>query len=106
MTTADAVETLRRHADAESQSGALGLLGSIINIEDRGGDLVITLDGGNADLPLILTDYHLMVQPGGGREAPVAAIGTGPYKLTQFQAGVRAEFEKNEDEKHGVASMA
>ena len=39
-----------------------------------------------------------MVQPGGGREAPAAAIGTGPYKLTQFQAGVRAEFEKNQDD--------
>ena len=98
MTTADAVETLRRHADTESQSGALGLLGSITGIEDRAGDLVITLDGGNADLPLILTDYHLMVQPGGGRDAPAAAIGTGPYKLTQFQAGVRAEFEKNQDD--------
>lgn len=98
MTVADAVETLRRHADAASQSGALGLLGSFTGIEDRGGDLVITLDAGNADLPLILTDYHLMIQPGGGREAPSAAIGTGPYTLTQFQAGVRAEFAKNMDD--------
>jgi peptide/nickel transport system substrate-binding protein len=98
MTVADVVETLRRHAEEGSQSGALGLLTSFTGIEDRGGDLVITLDTGNADLPLILTDYHLVVQPGGGRADPTAPMGTGPYRLTEFQAGVRAAFERNEDD--------
>lgn len=98
MTTADCVATLRRHADESSQSGAAGLLTSFTTIEEDGGDLVITLDAANADLPLILTDYHLMIQPKGGAEAPLAAIGTGPYKLTDYQAGVRAAFEKNPDD--------
>ena len=95
MTIADVVATLKRHSDAGSKSGALGLLGSITAIEDKAGDLVITLTEGNADLPLILSDYHLIVQPGGGVENPDAAIGTGPYKLSSFEAGVRTTFEKH-----------
>lgn len=98
FTVDDAVETLKRHTDADSQSGALGLLESITGIENRNGDLVITLDGGNADLPLILTDYHLIVQPNGGRDDPNAAIGTGPYKLDNFEPGVRITFTRNEDD--------
>lgn len=91
----DAVETLRRHSDKDSQSGALGLLGGIKSIDGHGNELVVTLDEPNADLPLVLTDYHLQIQPNGGRDDPKAAIGTGPYKLTHFMPGVRATFEKN-----------
>lgn len=98
MTTADVVATLKRHADANSKSGALGLLGSIKTIEERAGDLVIILSESNADLPLILTDYHLIIQPKGGVDKPLAAVGTGPFKLTGFQAGVRATLEKNKDD--------
>ncbi len=95
MTVADVVATLKRHADANSKSGALGLLTSIKTIEEKAGDLVLTLTEGNADLPLVLSDYHLIIQPKGGVDNPTAAIGTGPYKLTKFEPGVRATFEKN-----------
>ncbi|WP_421578034.1 ABC transporter substrate-binding protein [Shinella sp. M31] len=95
MTVTDVVATLKRHADANSKSGALGLLSSIKTIEEKAGDLVLTLSEGNADLPLLLTDYHLIIQPKGGVENPNAAIGTGPYVLKSFEAGVRATFEKN-----------
>ncbi|MCW5257803.1 ABC transporter substrate-binding protein [Verminephrobacter aporrectodeae subsp. tuberculatae] len=98
MTVADVVATLKRHCDEKSKSGALGLLRALKSIEDRGGDLVIGLTEGNADLPLILTDYHLIVQPNGGLDNPGAAIGTGPYMLTNYQAGVRVTFKKNKDD--------
>ena len=98
MTVADAVATLQRHAGEKSQSGALGLLTGIDKIEDKAGDLVITLKEGNADLPLVLTDYHLQIQPNGGNDNPTAAIGTGPYKLVKFEPGVRAAFERNKDD--------
>lgn len=98
LTVADVVATLKRHADEKSQSGALGLLGSIERIEETGGDLVITSGEGNADLPLLLTDYHLQIQPNGGLDDPNAAIGTGPYKLTAYEPGVRATFEKNQED--------
>ena len=98
MTVNDVVQTIRRHTDEGTKSGALGMLRSIKTVEDQGGDLVVTLTEGNADLPLILSDYHLIVQPNGGFDKPDAAIGTGPYKLTSYQAGVRATFEKNADD--------
>ena len=98
MTIADVVATLRRHADEGSQSGALGLFSGVSAIEDRGGDLVITLKEANADLPLVLTDYHLQIQPDGGTGDPNAAIGTGPYKLVAFEPGIRAAFERNADD--------
>ena len=98
MTVGDAVQTIKRHTDEGTKSGALGMLRSIKAVEDQGGDLVVTLTEGNADLPLILSDYHLIVQPNGGFDKPDAAIGTGPYKLTSYQAGVRATFEKNADD--------
>lgn len=98
MTAADVVATLRRHADEASQSGALGLLSSVERIEEVAGDVVITLNEGNADLPLVLSDYHIQIQPNGGNDDPMAAIGTGPYKLTAFEPGIRATFEKNEND--------
>lgn len=98
LTVADAVATLQRHAGPKSQSGALGLLTGIDRIEDKAGDLVITLKEGNADLPLVLTDYHLQIQPNGGNDNPSAAIGTGPYKLVKFEPGIRTAFERNKDD--------
>ena len=100
MTAADVVETLRRHADEGSQSGALGLLSAVERVEEVAGDVVITLNEGNADLPLVLSDYHIQIQPNGGKDDARAAIGTGPYKLTAFEPGIRATFEKNENDWH------
>ncbi len=95
LTIADVIATLKRHADEGSKSGALGLMRSIKAIEEKAGALVLTLTEGNADLPLILTDYHLVIQPGGGLGNPASPIGTGPYKLASYEAGVHATFEKN-----------
>lgn len=95
LTVADVVATLKRHADEGSKSGALGLMRSIKTIEEKGGALVLTLTEGNADLPLLLTDYHLIIQPRGGVDNPASPIGTGPYKLASYEAGLRATFEKN-----------
>ena len=95
MTIDDVVATLHRHSDEKSKSGALGMMKSLTKIEKQNGDLVITLDQGNADMPALLTDYHLVIQPNGGMDNPTAAIGTGAYKVANFQAGVRMTFEKN-----------
>ena len=95
MTTYDVVATLKRHSDSKTESGAAGVLKSIKSIENKSGDLVVTLDSGNADLPAIFTDYHLVIQPNGGVDAPNAGIGTGAYKVKSFEPGVRMTFEKN-----------
>jgi len=95
LTIDDVVATLKRHTDAKSESGALGVLKSIKEIKADGGKLMLTLNEGNADMPLLLSDYHLIIQPNGGVDDPSASIGTGPYKLASFEPGVRATFEKN-----------
>ncbi|MCO6184696.1 ABC transporter substrate-binding protein [Rhizobium sp. L1K21] len=98
LTIDDVVKTLERHTDEKSESGALGVMKSIKSIEAKDGNLVLTLTEGNADLPLLLSDYHLVIQPGGGYDDPAAAIGTGPYKLENWEPGVRATFSKNEND--------
>ena len=50
-------------------------------------DVIITLEQPNVDLPYLLTDRHLIIQPNGGYDAPEAAIGTGRYILKQVNKG-------------------
>lgn len=78
LTAEDVRATIERHAGEESQSGALGLLKDIASLRAEGDMFVIELNGPNADLPYLLSDYHLMIQPGGGKDDPAAAIGTRP----------------------------
>ncbi|MCO6049731.1 ABC transporter substrate-binding protein [Mesorhizobium sp. RP14(2022)] len=94
MTPADVVATMERHSDANSKSGALGIMGGIANVKADGDTVVFTLTEANADLPYLLDDYHLMIQPNGGKDKPDEGIGTGPYKVTVNEPGVRLGGEK------------
>jgi peptide/nickel transport system substrate-binding protein len=97
MTPEDVAQTIRRHSDPDTQSAALGVLGDIEDIRVDGDNIVITLARGNADLPLLLSDYHLIVQPNGGYDEPAAGIGTGPYRVEVDEPGVRHVGVKFED---------
>lgn len=98
MTAEDVAQTFRRHSDENAKSGALGIMKGITNIAVDGNSVVLTLDSGNSDLPYLISDYHLVIQPNGGFDDPSAAIGTGPYKLASAEAGVRYAFTKNEND--------
>jgi len=95
VTAADVAETLDRHSGEDTKSGALGLLRDIANVRTDGRNVIIELNNANADLPYLMADYHLVIQPGGGKSAPDAAIGTGPYILKDVDMGVRIVAEKN-----------
>ncbi len=97
MTADDVLATIERHAGEDSQSGALGLLRGIQAMSVEGDKFIIELDKPNADLPYLLTDYHLIIQPNGGKDDPTAAIGTGPYVLSDVEPGVRFVGTKNPD---------
>ena len=88
VTAEDVAATLARHADEESQSGALGILKGIVDIRTSGREVICTLDSPNADFPYILADYHLVVQPDGGRDDPNAGISAGPYRVVDNEPGV------------------
>ena len=90
MVADDVVKTLQRHSGEETKSAALGIMRGIESIKADGTHkVIIELKSGNADLPYLLTDYHLVIQPNGGMDNPTAAIGTGPYTLESNEAGVR-----------------
>ena len=94
VTAEDVVATLKRHTDDASQSGAQGIVKGIADMKAEGDMVTLTLASGNADLPFLMADYHLMIQPGGGVDAPAAGNGTGAYKVVSNEPGVRAVFEK------------
>ncbi len=94
LTADDVVKTLQRHSNEESQSGALGIMKGIEDIKADGNIVSLTLTTPNADLPYLMTDYHLVIQPEGGMEGPADGVGTGPYRMTAEEPGVRYAFEK------------
>ncbi len=97
LTADDVVATIRRHSDENSQSGALGLLGDIESVEADGKhSFVVKLKAPDADLPLVISDYHMVIQPNGGLDNPTAGIGTGPYKVEVAEQGVRLVGVKHE----------
>ena len=95
LTPEDVAQTLRRHANPESQSVIVSYFQSVTSIEATEDSVVLRCSEPNADLPYLLADYHLPIQPNGGVDNPTAAIGTGPYKLVEATAGVRYVLEKN-----------
>lgn len=97
LTAEDVAQTLRRHSDEESQSGALGIVRDISSISTEGDTLVLTTATPNADLPYLLADYHLLIQPNGGMDDPASGIMTGPYKWVENDPGVRHVMERFDD---------
>ena len=90
MDANDVVQTLKRHSSDDSKSGALGIMKGIADISADGSHgVVITMKEGNADLPYLMSDYHLIIQPNGGNDGPDAGIGTGPYTVEVAEHGVR-----------------
>lgn len=89
ITAEDVAATIERHADANSKSGALGILGNIKGVKASGKEVIVTLGDADADFPYLMADYHLVVQPNGGKDDPNAGISAGPYKVTINEPGVR-----------------
>ncbi|MBU2983237.1 ABC transporter substrate-binding protein [Lentibacter algarum] len=97
MTGDDVLKTMERHSNEDSKSGALGIMKGIESMKVEGDVFSVTLSEANADLPYLMADYHLMIQPNGGMDAPDAGIGTGPYKVDVDEPGVRSTFSKFEN---------
>jgi peptide/nickel transport system substrate-binding protein len=94
VTAADVAATLERHANKDSQSGAFGVLGNIKGIKAEGNDVIVTLGDADADFPYLMADYHLVIQPNGGKDNPAEGVSAGPYKVVVDEPGVRYGGEK------------
>ncbi len=84
----DAIYSINYHR-GETKSPAKGLLSAITEIKKLDSHkFQITLSGGNADLPFILADYHLIGLANGTKDF-TKTDGTGHYTLEAWEPGVR-----------------
>lgn len=96
LTPADVVWSLTRHKDPATASKAKTLADQFKDIKATGpNEITITLQGANADLPVILADSHFLIIKDGTSEFKTA-VGTGPFKLKDFSPGVRTVVVRNE----------
>ena len=93
----DAIASLEHHLGEESKSAAKALLAPISEIKKQDANTIqINLTDGNVGFPALLTDYHINMMPViDGKLDVMSGIGTGPYTLKNFNAGVRTELERN-----------
>jgi peptide/nickel transport system substrate-binding protein len=94
LTAADVVYSINHHRGEGSKSGAAGSLTSVTDVKASDThEITITLDSGNADLPYLMSDYHLMIMPEGSD--PNSGVGTGAFTIESFEPGVRTLAKRN-----------
>ena len=95
----DVVASINHHRHEDSKSAAKALMKPVQSIKVEGGDtVVIQLDGGNADFPYLVSDYHIAILPAEGDGINWrSGVGCGGYKLVHFEPGVRSEFVRSEN---------
>ena len=95
LTAKDVVYSLSRHIGDDAKSPAKSLLTGIKEIRADGDHTVIVeLNEGNADMPVIMTAYQLAIVPEGHNDWG-NLIGTGGYVVEDFNPGVRSTFTRN-----------
>ncbi|EIC85062.1 ABC transporter substrate-binding protein [Serratia sp. M24T3] len=91
----DIIYSINLHRGDKSTSAIKTQLASITDIKKQGDNQVlVTLASGNADLPYLMADYHLLVVPEGFTDW-LHPIGTGGFIFDQYQPGVRSYFKRN-----------
>jgi len=87
----DVIASLQMHLGEESKSAAKPIVENIVEMTKMGDHQVqLTLNAGNADLPYLLSDYHILMYPAGQIDEAIAnGIGTGLYQVQSFDPGVR-----------------
>jgi peptide/nickel transport system substrate-binding protein len=100
FTPADVVFSIMRHKDPSTGSKAKVLAEQIEEVKATGPhEVTIRLAAPNADLPAILGTWHFHIVRDGVTDvnAHMAGVGTGPYKLKEFKAGVRSLAVRNDN---------
>jgi len=97
LTAEDVVASINHHRGEDSTSAAKPIVSPIKDIKADGKHtVVVTLEGGNADFPYLMADYHLPIHASkDGKIDWNANDGSGAYIVKEFEPGVRAHFERN-----------
>jgi peptide/nickel transport system substrate-binding protein len=99
FTSDDAIASLNYHRGEDSKSAAKTLLTDVEDIRKDGDHaIIIKMVSGNADLPYLLSDYHLVMLPvtPSGDVDWQSGDGTGPYKIVHHEAGIGTELTRHE----------
>ena len=84
----DVIHSINIHR-GETKSPAKGILAPIAEIKKLSPNQIqISLSAGNADLPYVFADYHLIIVPNGTIDF-TKGDGTGAFSLVEFTPGVR-----------------
>ena len=83
----------------KNQDGQVIRLGDVAKVSANGnGSVVFELHSGNADFTYVVADYHLVIMPSkDGVPDWQAGVGTGGYRLKDFEPGVRMTLERSPD---------
>ena len=96
VTPEDVVASINHHRGDDSTSVVKPLLAAITDVRADGNTVVVTLEAPNADLPYLMTDYHVPVMPAvDGRIDPNSTDGCGGYIVESFEHGVQATVTRN-----------
>lgn len=99
VTAEDVIASMNHHRGDDTQSAAKALLASVTDITADGDHAVVfTLAAGNADLPWLMTDYHLPIVPANadGTANWQSGDGSGPYKIVSGEFGQRWELVRHD----------
>lgn len=95
MTSKDVIYSLNLHRGEDSTSGAKGLLSEIADLRADGDfGLIVEMKSGNADVPYLMADFHLLIVPDGMKDMSKGVF-TGPYMLKEFSPGERLLAARN-----------
>ncbi len=97
VTATDVVDSLNHHRGPDSTSGGSALLANVADIVAEDANTVrIDLTSGSADIPYVMTDYHMLILPSDGEgNIDISGIGTGPYVIENFEPGIETIFTRN-----------
>lgn len=100
VTATDVLASINHHRGENTTSAAKALLTSVVDLVDNGDNSVtFKLSAPNADLPWLMTDYHLTILPANedGTANWQSGDGCGPYKVAELEFGVGGRFVRHED---------
>jgi peptide/nickel transport system substrate-binding protein len=96
LTPEDVIASINYHRREGSTSVAKSITDAITEIKADGPNVVVTLAAGNADFPMLMSDYHIPILPAvDGAIDPLTTDGVGPYRFEAWEPGVRASATRN-----------
>jgi len=98
-TADDVIASMNHHRGEDTTSAAAALLSDVTDLR-KDDDLTVTfvLGNPNADLPWLMTDYHLAIVPANddGTANWQSGDGSGPYRLVENQFGIGSSLVRHD----------